>query len=353
MNGPEPMNRTFYVAIEGPIGVGKTTLARILSKALNTELLLEVFEENPFLAKFYEDRERYAFQTQIFFLLSRYRQQSDVIPRVLQHSPLVSDYLFAKDRIFAHLNLRGDELEVYEQLHQALATHIPVPDLVVYLKATTDVLMERIAFRDRPYERNMSRAYIDDLRRAYEDFFATYTEAPVLSIDTTHLNLVSDTEARARVIRQVRTALKEGIVERPLPGVLPEAQPARERPPITGRRRLKDFQAWHRALDREKGFSVDPLDNVLGLMDEMGELVRVVRRIRALEEKCFHQVGNREEARERATRDVLADLREEMADVLAYLLKLANNFNIDLEEAYVEKMEYNWERVWESTGGQA
>ncbi len=344
------MNRTFYVAVEGPIGVGKTTLARILSKALNTELLLEVFEENPFLAKFYEDRERYAFQTQIFFLLSRYRQQSDVIPRVLQHSPLVSDYLFAKDRIFAHLNLRGDELEVYEQLHQALATHIPVPDLVVYLKATTDVLMERIAFRDRPYERNMSRTYIDDLRRAYEAFFATYTEAPVLSIDTTHLNLVSDAEARARVIRQVRAALKEGILERPLPGVLPEAQPARERPLITGRRRLKDFQAWHRELDREKGFTDDPYANILSLVDEVGELARVVRRVRVLEEMYHAQVGNVEEARAKATEEVLDALKEEMADVLAFLLKLANNFNIDLEEAYVEKMEHNWERIWQKVG---
>ena len=347
------MDHTFYVAIEGPIGVGKTTLARILSKALNTELLLEVFEENPFLARFYEDRERYAFQTQIFFLLSRYRQQSDVIPRVLQHSPLVSDYLFAKDRIFAHLNLRGDELDVYEQLHRALAVHIPVPDLVVYLKASTDVLMERIAFRDRPYERNMSRAYIEDLRAAYERFFATYNEAPVLSIDTNDLNLVSDMQARARVIGQVRAALHEGVVQRPLPGVLPEAPPARERPPITGRRRLKDFQAWHRELDREKGFSADPLENVLGLMDEVGELVRAIRRIRNLEEKYVAQVGNREEARARAAREVMDNLQEEMADVLAYLLKLANNFGIDLEEAYVEKMEHNWERVWEPAGGRA
>ncbi len=346
-----PMNHTFYVAIEGPIGVGKTTLARILSKALNTELLLEVFEENPFLARFYEDRERYAFQTQIFFLLSRYRQQSDVIPRVLQHSPLVSDYLFAKDRIFAHLNLRGDELAVYEQLHHALAVHIPVPDLVVYLKASTDVLMERIAFRDRPYERNMSRAYIEDLRVAYEKFFATYTEAPVLSIDTNNLNLVSDPEDRARVIAQVRAALQEGIIPRPLPGVLPEVTVSRERPPITGRRRLKDFQAWHRELDREKGFPQDPYENVLGLVDEVGELARVVRRIRSLEERYLADVGNREEARARAVREVLDALQEEMADVLAFLLKLANNFDVDLEEAYVEKMEHNWERIWESAGG--
>lgn len=345
------MNHTFYIAIEGPIGVGKTTLARILSKALNTELLLEVFEENPFLARFYEDRERYAFQTQIFFLLSRYRQQSDVIPRVLQHSPLVSDYLFAKDRIFAHLNLRGDELAVYEQLHNALAVHIPVPDLVVYLKASTDVLMERIAFRDRPYERNMSRSYIEDLRRAYEEFFATYAEAPVLSLDTNNLNLVSDMEARARVIAQVRAALREGVLERPLPGMLPEVRPVQERPPITGRRRLKDFQAWHRELDREKGFPRDPYENVLALVGEVGELAEVIHRIYTLEARYRAQIGNGAEARERAVQEVMDDLAEEMADVLAFLLKLANNFGLDLEEAYVEKMEHNWERIWKTAGG--
>ncbi len=340
------MERTFYIAIEGPIGVGKTTLARILSQALNTELLLEVFEENPFLSDFYADRERYAFQTQIFFLLSRYRQQSDVIPRVLQHSPLVSDYLFAKDRLFAHLNLRGDELAVYQQVHQALAVHIPIPDLVVYLRASTDVLMERIAFRDRPYERNMSRTYIDDLRRAYEDFFATYTEAPVLAIDTNDLNLVSDPQARAQVIGRVRTALREGVVERPLPGMLPQPTVV-ERAPITGRRRLIDFQAWHKALDSEKGFSGDPFDNFIGLLDEIGELTRAVRRVKHLQEKYRHQVGNVAEAQERATHEMLDELREEMADVLAYLLKLANSFGVDLEQAYVEKMESNWTRTWE------
>ncbi len=344
------MERTFYVAIEGPIGVGKTTLARILSKALNTELLLEVFEENPFLAKFYEDRERYAFQTQIFFLLSRYRQQSDVIPRVLQHSPLVSDYLFAKDRIFAHLNLRGDELAVYEQLHQALAVHIPVPDLVVYLKASTDVLMERIAFRDRPYERNMSRQYIEDLRAAYERFFATYREAPVLTIDTNHLNLVSNMEHRAQVIGKVRTALKEGIVERPLPGMLPEVQYAKEeRPLITARRRLADFQAWHRELDKEKGFHDDLYANLLGLVDELGELTRVVRNIRYREQRLRSQLGNTEEALQQALREHIEELGEELADMLAYLLKLANSANIDMETVYVEKMEHNWERTWGTT----
>ncbi|MBC7262232.1 MAG: deoxynucleoside kinase, partial [Chloroflexi bacterium] len=157
------MPETYYVAIEGPIGVGKTTLARLIHNQLDAELLLEVFEENPFLSKFYTDRAKYAFQTQIFFLLSRYRQQHDVIAKVLQRSSLVSDYTFAKDQLFARLNLSGDELAVYETLHGVLAEKIPLPDLVVYLRANLDVLLERIAIRDRTYERAMSSEYLADV----------------------------------------------------------------------------------------------------------------------------------------------------------------------------------------------
>ncbi len=199
------MKRHIYVAIEGPIGVGKTTLARMAHETFGWELLLEVFEENPFLSLFYKDRERYAFPTQIFFLLSRYRQQHDVIPRALRRDSLVSDYLFDKDYLFARVNLRDKEFDVYELVHNALAEQIPNPHLVVHLQASTDTLMERIAFRDRPYERQVSRSYIDQLRLAYEDFFGSYKAAPVLRVDTTHLNIVGNPEDRAKVLSMMRS----------------------------------------------------------------------------------------------------------------------------------------------------
>lgn len=194
------------LAIEGPIGVGKTTLARMLAPEFGAELLLEIFEENPFLSDFYADRQRFAFQTQIFFLLSRYRQQRE-IGRIVQRQPLISDYIFAKDRLFAHLNLHGDELETYERLHSALAERIIVPDLVLYLRASPEVLMERIATRDRPYERSMSRSYIVELAKAYEEFFAAYRDTRLLVIDTDHLNVVGNPTDLRTVATQVREAL--------------------------------------------------------------------------------------------------------------------------------------------------
>ena len=157
-----------YIAIEGVIGVGKTTLARLLQPAFEADLLLEVFEENPFLSDFYSDRARYAFQTQIFFLLSRYHQQRRGVKTILEAGKsLLSDYTFAKDSLFARINLKGDELEMYKRVHQALAEKISMPDLLVYLRADTDVLMQRIALRDRSYERNIERSYIEELNQAY------------------------------------------------------------------------------------------------------------------------------------------------------------------------------------------
>jgi Deoxynucleoside kinases len=188
--------RPFYLAIEGVIGVGKTALARLLQPRFQADLLLEVFEENPFLSDFYADRQRYAFQTQIFFLLSRYRQQQEVRRN---DRPLIADYTFAKDRLFAHLNLQGDELATYERLHQALAEKVVLPDLVVYLQASLDVLMARIATRDRPYERGMDPAYIESLRQAYERHFASYDATPLLVINTDGLDFVRNPQDLAYI----------------------------------------------------------------------------------------------------------------------------------------------------------
>ncbi len=206
-----------YIAIEGAIGVGKTTLARLIQKDFNAEVLLEAFGENPFLSNFYADREKYAFQTQIYFLLSRYHQQHRVIQEIIGRATLISDYTFAKDRLFAHLNLRGDELALYEQVHAVLATRIPLPSLVVFLRADTDVLMERISFRDRPYERNMDRDYIDSVRMAYERFFSAYDQSPVLVIDTNDINFVRNPQDLRAIVGQIRSALDEGMRQAPLP----------------------------------------------------------------------------------------------------------------------------------------
>src|SRR5512140_73771 len=177
-----------YVAIEGVIGVGKTTLARLLQPVFSAEILLEVFEENPFLSDFYADRERYAFQTQIFFLLSRYHQQRRTVHEIQASGKnLLADYTFAKDALFAQINLKGDELDMYYKVHEALAEKIQKPDLRVYLQASPDTLMQRIALRDRSYERQMERSYIHDLNLAYQDFFSKpFDHTPVLTIETDH-----------------------------------------------------------------------------------------------------------------------------------------------------------------------
>src|SRR5512135_19187 len=185
-----------YVAIEGVIGVGKTTLARLLRPMFETEILLEIFEENPFLSDFYADRERYAFQTQIFFLLSRYHQQRRTVHEIIASGKdLLADYTFAKDALFAQINLTGDELDMYYKVHEALAEKIEKPNLLVYLQASTDTLMQRIAFRDRPYERQMERSYIDELNHAYDEFFAKpFDHTPVLTIETDNMNIIQNPE---------------------------------------------------------------------------------------------------------------------------------------------------------------
>ena len=208
-----------YIAIEGVIGVGKTTLARLLQPAFKSALLLEVFEENPFLTDFYADRERYAFQTQVFFLLSRYHQQRKAVGELLSDKENVfSDYTFEKDALFARINLEGDELEMYYRVHDALAEKIIRPDLILYLRASTEILMQRIAFRDRPYERNMEKDYIQQLNVAYESFFGDHHQgAVVLQIDTDNLDYVRNPEALKFVENRIRQTLRLPPFQQELP----------------------------------------------------------------------------------------------------------------------------------------
>ncbi len=213
-----------YIAIEGVIGVGKTTLARLLQPAFQSALVLEVFEENPFLSDFYSDRQRYAFQTQIFFLLSRYYQQRRAVPEILQGGEaLITDYTFAKDALFARINLAGDELEMYYRVHDALAEKIPLPNLIVFLRADIEVLMQRIASRDRPYERNMEKDYIYQLIKAYDDFFLNNQarnvggNVTVLTLDTNELDYIRKVEDLRLVENRIRQALKQVPFQTTLP----------------------------------------------------------------------------------------------------------------------------------------
>ncbi|MBN2006802.1 MAG: deoxynucleoside kinase [Anaerolineae bacterium] len=196
-----------YIAIEGVIGAGKTTLARLLQSHFSGDMLLEAFDANPFLSDFYGDRSRYAFQTQIFFLLSRYRQQQ-AAPELQRQGPLIADYFFEKDKLFAHLNITGaDELEMYDKLYAALSEKTPRPDLVVYLRAEVETLMARIAMRDRPYERAMDREYITALRRGYEMLFASYTTTPLLVIETDEVDFVRRPQDLDDIEHRIRAAL--------------------------------------------------------------------------------------------------------------------------------------------------
>lgn len=180
-----------YIVVEGVIGVGKTSLTKLLSTRTNGRLNLEVVEENPFLTSFYKDRSAYAFQTQIFFLLSRYRQQQHLFQHDLFSSTLISDYLFAKDRIFANLNLSDEELVLYNQLATILEQRVLKPDLVIYLQARTEVLQQRIQWRGRAFEQDMDDGYLNALNSAYSYFFHHYKDSPLLVVNTDNLDFVN------------------------------------------------------------------------------------------------------------------------------------------------------------------
>lgn len=181
-----------YVCIEGVIGVGKTSLTTLLGEYLNAQMIYEQPEENPFLQDFYRDPKRFAFQTQLFFLLSRYRQQQESFQTDLFYQYTVSDYLFAKDRIFAHLNLEDRELYLYDRVASLLERDIPKPDLVVYLQSKTDRLLENIRRRGRSYEKGISVDYIRSLNEAYNRFFFHYNDTPLLVINATEIDFVNN-----------------------------------------------------------------------------------------------------------------------------------------------------------------
>lgn len=192
-----------FLAIEGVIGVGKTTLTRVLAERTGGTTVLEAVEENPFLASFYEDRRRFAFQTQLFFLLSRYRQQMALVQRDLFANAVVSDYLFQKDRIFASINLADAEMELYDQILPLLERDLPRPDRVVYLRADLAVLLSRIEKRGRPFEKRIDPDYLETLREAYDYFFFHYQDAPLLVVNTNEIDVVGNEEHREQLVNRI------------------------------------------------------------------------------------------------------------------------------------------------------
>jgi len=194
-----------YIVVEGPIGVGKTSLADMLAERLQARKLLEGPEENPFISHFYTDMRRYAFQTQLYFLLNRFRQQQELVQFDLFKQSLVSDYLFAKDKIFAYLTLDDNELALYERLHPLLEMRVQKPDLVLYLQASTEVLMRRIQMRARAYERELDRTYLEDVNAAYNHFFFHYSVTPLLVVNTNDIDFVKHKEDFEDLVKQVET----------------------------------------------------------------------------------------------------------------------------------------------------
>ncbi len=200
------MNENFevkYIAVEGVIGAGKTSLARKLKEKLNAELILEQFEVNPFLEKFYGDRRRYAFQTQMFFLINRFKQQQELNQENLFTEYIVCDYLFEKDKVFAYLNLSGEELKLYETLFPLLSRNLRKPDLVVYLQSSVDRLMFNIKRRNRKIERNLSLSYIEELSEAYNHFFFRYNETPLLIVNSSEIDFVNSEDDFEELFKQI------------------------------------------------------------------------------------------------------------------------------------------------------
>jgi deoxyadenosine/deoxycytidine kinase len=198
------MHKARYIVVEGPIGVGKTSLATLLAKEFDARTLFENVDDNPFLPEFYRERERNAFKTQLFFLLSRYQQQLDLGQTDLFQKTTISDYLFAKDRLFAQLTLDEHELMLYDKVFGVLDPHIPRPDLVIYLQAEIEVLQKRIKTRNISYEKSLDAEYLIDLLSLYNDYFFHYTETPLLVINTSEIDFVSNRADLDQLIREIR-----------------------------------------------------------------------------------------------------------------------------------------------------
>lgn len=200
-----------YIAIEGVIGAGKTSLTQMIANRINAKLVLEEFEDNPFLEKFYEDPQHFAFQTQVSFLMSRVRQQQKLRNYDLFHEYLISDYIFDKDRIFATINLKNEELELYETIASVLEKHIIAPDLVIYLQSSVDRLLDNIQQRNRMNEYKITRKYLEELTEAYNYFFFRYQRSPVLIINTTDIDFVNDHTHFEELVEQILHRSHSGI----------------------------------------------------------------------------------------------------------------------------------------------
>jgi len=205
-----------FLAIEGVIGVGKSTLARRIAERMNARLVLEEVEENPFLDSFYRDRRRYAFSCQLFFLLSRFRQQRALGQVDLFDTRIVCDYMFRKDRIFATLNLDEDEMALYDQILPLLERELPRPDRVVYLQASLETLLKRIEKRGRAFERGIDPEYLRELGEAYNRFFFHYEEAPLLVVNTDAIDIVASPQDFDDLLNQIRGLTKGTLYYTPL-----------------------------------------------------------------------------------------------------------------------------------------